>query len=216
MMNSVSQMPHRRSSDRRGRTGSTLPAESADNSANVPLGEALVAAGLIRREDLEGSLTRQTSSRRRLGELLIEMGLIDEDRLLPFLGRRLGLPGTRLREGMVDPAVVREIPRNIAERLCVLAMFRVHRTLTVAMADPQNLLQIDELERLTGCRVNPVLALRTTIEKFLPRCYEEDYRVDDVTAGIEENAVEVQSDVVRVDLDTVADRSEALVRALSR
>jgi type IV pilus assembly protein PilB len=208
MMNSVSQMPHRRSSDRRGRNGPTLPAESADNSANVPLGEALVAAGLIRREDLEGSLTRQTSSRRRLGELLIEMGLIDEDRLLPFLGRRLGLPGTRLREGMVDPAVVREIPRNIAERLCVLAMFRVHRTLTVAMADPQNLLQIDELERLTGCRVNPVLALRTTIEKLLPRCYEEDYRVDDVTAGIEENAVEVQSDVVRVDLDTVADQAD--------
>ena len=185
MTNSVSQLPPRRSSDRRGRTNLTSPTESVD-SANVPLGEALVAAGLIRREDLEGSLTRQTSSRRRLGELLIEMGLIDEDRLLPFLGRRLGLPGTRLREGMVDPAVVREIPRNVAERLCVLAMFRVHRTLTVAMADPQNLLQIDELERLTGCRVNPVLALRTTIEKLLPRCYEEDYRVDDVTAGIEE------------------------------
>ena len=207
MTNSVSQLPPRRSSDRRGRTNLTSPTESVD-SANVPLGEALVAAGLIRREDLEGSLTRQTSSRRRLGELLIEMGLIDEDRLLPFLGRRLGLPGTRLREGMVDPAVVREIPRNVAERLCVLAMFRVHRTLTVAMADPQNLLQIDELERLTGCRVNPVLALRTTIEKLLPRCYEEDYRVDDVTAGIEENAVEVQSDVVRVDLDTVADQAD--------
>ena len=155
MMNSVSQMPHRRSSDRRGRTGSTLPAESADNSANVPLGEALVAAGLIRREDLEGSLTRQTSSRRRLGELLIEMGLIDEDRLLPFLGRRLGLPGTRLREGMVDPAVVREIPRNIAERLCVLAMFRVHRTLTVVMADPQNLPQIDDTGTPDGMSRQP-------------------------------------------------------------
>jgi type IV pilus assembly protein PilB len=208
MIDSVSQMPPRRSWDRRRQSAATLPVETAENSTNLPLGEALVAAGLIRREDLEGSLTRQTSSRRRLGELLIEMGLIDEDRLLPFLGRRLGLPGTRLREGMVDPTVVREIPRNIAERLCVLAMFRVHRTLTVAMADPQNLLQIDELERVTGCRVNPVLALRTSIEKLLPRCYEEDYRVDDVTAGIEDNAVEVQSDVVRVDLDTVADQAD--------
>ena len=65
------------------------------------------------------------SSRRRLGELLIEMGLIDEDRLLPFLGRRLGLPGTRLREGMVDPAVVRIVPRNVAERLCAIAMLRM-------------------------------------------------------------------------------------------
>ncbi|MCA9057448.1 MAG: hypothetical protein KDA85_03080, partial [Planctomycetaceae bacterium] len=79
--------------------------------ADQPLGEALVEAGLLRREDLEGSLSRQVTSRRRLGELLIEMGLIEEDRLLPFLGQRLGVPGVRLREGLVDPGVVRLIPR---------------------------------------------------------------------------------------------------------
>lgn len=45
-------------------------------------------------------------------------------------------------------------------QMCVLAMFRVHRTLTVAMAYPRNLLQIDELERLTGCRVDDVTAGR--------------------------------------------------------
>ena len=179
-----------------------------DCTADMPLGEALVAAGLLRREDLEGSLTKQGSSRQRLGELLIEMGLIDEVLLVPFLGRRLGLPGTRLREGMIDPQIVRVIPRNVAERLCVLAMFRVQNTLSVAMADPQNLLQIDELERLTGCRINPVFALRSSIEKHQPRCYEDDYKVDDVTAGIEENAVEVQSDIVRVDLDNVAEQAD--------
>ncbi len=204
----VSQMPRRKHSLSSTSTPTGQSLDAVDPSADMPLGEALVAAGMIRREDLEGSLSRQVSSRRRLGELLIEMGLIDEDRLLPFLGRRLGLPGTRLREGMVDPAVVRIVPRNVAERLCAIAMLRIHQTLTVAMADPQNLLQIDELERLTGCRVNPVLALRSTIEKLLPRCYEEDYRVDDVTAGIEEDAVEVQSDVVRVDLDNIAEQAD--------
>ena len=86
-------------------------------SATLPLGEALVAEGLIRREDLEGTLSKQTGSRRRLGELLIEMGLIEEDRLLPFLGQRLGLRGVKLRDGLTDPRIVRMIPRGAAERL---------------------------------------------------------------------------------------------------
>ncbi|MFO0978962.1 MAG: ATPase, T2SS/T4P/T4SS family [Planctomycetaceae bacterium] len=190
------------------RSSSPLASNFRDTAAEMPLGEALIAAGLLRREDLEGTLTRQSSSRRRLGELLIEMGLIEEDKLLPFLGERLGLHGVRLREGLIDPEIVRLIPRQVAERLCVLAMFRVHQTLTVAMADPQNLLQVDELERLTGCRVNPVLALRSSIEKILPRCYEDDYQVDDVTAGIDDASVEIQSDVVRVDLDNIAEQAD--------
>lgn len=177
-------------------------------TAALPLGEALVAEGLIRREDLEGTLSKQTGSRRRLGELLIEMGLIEEDRLLPFLGQRLGLRGVKLRDGLTDPQVVRLIPRTVAERLCVLAMFKVRDVVTVAMADPQNLLQIDELERLTGSRVNPVLALRSSIEKLLPRCYEDDYRVDEVTAEIDQSAVEVHSDVVRVDLENIAEQAD--------
>ena len=83
--------------------------------------------------------------------MLLEMGFVDEETLLPFLGsqirrrRRFGL-----REGLVDPAVVRLIPRAKAESLCALAMFKVRDMLSVAMAEPRNLQQIDELERITG------------------------------------------------------------------
>ncbi|MCA9036535.1 MAG: Flp pilus assembly complex ATPase component TadA [Planctomycetaceae bacterium] len=175
---------------------------------DLPLGESLISAGLLRREDLQGSLARQSISGGRLGELLIEVGLIDEDRLLPFLGQRLGVPGVRLRDGMVDPHVVRTLPRSIAERLSVLAMFRVHQTLTVAMADPQDLLQIDEIEQLTGLKVRPVLALRSSIERFLARCYEDDAGTNEVAKSFDDNAVEEHPEVVRVDLNDLNEQVE--------
>ena len=181
---------------------------SERNDADLPLGEALVAAGLLQREDLQGSLAQQTTSGRRLGELLIEVGLIEEDRLLPFLGRRLGVPGVKLREGMIDPRVVRILPRAVSERLCALAMFHVRNTLTVAMTDPQDLLQIDELEQLTQLRVRPVLALRSSIEKLIPRCYEEDFHVNEVSASVDDASVEVQSDIVRVDLNDLTEQAD--------
>ena len=78
-----------------------------------------------------------------------------EDQILPYLQRQLCLPAVKLREGLIDPAVVRIIPRAKAEAFCALAMFKVRGTLSVAMADPQNLQQMDDLERLTGLKVRP-------------------------------------------------------------
>jgi type IV pilus assembly protein PilB len=185
----------------------TFSSES-DQRCDMPLGEALVAAGLIHAEDLDGTLAKQTGSGRKLGELLTELGIIEEEQLLPFLGDRLGCPGVRLREGLIDPLVVRIIPRSTAEQFIAIAMFRIHDTLTVAMADPQNLLQIDELERLSGCRIRPVLALKSSIVRIVPRCYEDDFRVDEVSSDVDDSAVEVRSDIVRVDLNDVAEQAD--------
>ncbi|MCA9075616.1 MAG: hypothetical protein KDA93_11330, partial [Planctomycetaceae bacterium] len=137
----------------------------------APLGEQLMHAGLLAPHELEAALTQQKSKGSRLGEVLSEMGFVDEEDLLPFIGIQLGIPAVRLREGLVDPAVVQIIPRAKAERLHAIALFCVRDELTVALAEPQNLQIIDEIERITGKRVRPVVALRSAIEKLIPRCY---------------------------------------------
>ena len=99
----------------------------------VPLGQNLVNAGILSEGDLEAALKQHSSSNSQLGETLLEMGFVDEDTLLIFLGQQMGVPAVRLRSGIVDPAVVRTIPRAKAESFTALALFSVRGQLTVAM-----------------------------------------------------------------------------------
>jgi len=123
--------------------------------------------------------------------------------MLPFIQRQLSIPSVKLREGVIDPAVVRVLPREAAERLNALAMFRVRDVLTVAMAEPQNLQQLDELEQIAGLTIRPVFAFVNNIQRMMARAYEEDFAVDSVTADMDESAVELQNDTVDVGLSSV-------------
>jgi type IV pilus assembly protein PilB len=159
-----------------------------------PLGEQLVAAGLIERAQLDTALSRQTESGQRLGETLLELGFVTEDQLLPFVEGQLGVPAVRLREGLLDPLAVRLLPRGFAERLGVIALFRVRQELTVATDDPLDLEKIDRIETTTCLKVRPVFAFKAAIERIIRRAYEEDFRVDAVTADLDDSAVELRAD----------------------
>ncbi len=171
------------------------------------LGQQLVGAAVITPEQLDQALAAGSQKGLRLGEVLVELGMVQEEAILPFIEGHLNVPATRLRDGMIDPVAVRLIPKRIAERLDAVALFKVRETLFVAMADPQNLEQIDEIERVTHLRVRPVFAFRSSIQRTLPRCYEEGFEVDTVTADIDESAVQLQAHGADVDLMNV----EALV-----
>jgi type II secretory ATPase GspE/PulE/Tfp pilus assembly ATPase PilB-like protein len=191
-------------------------------AAQIPLGRRLIEAGLIREDQLNSALSHQASETRsqgdhtadstrddeeltprrakRLGEVVAELGLVDEGNLLPLLGEQLGVEGVRLREGLIDPEAVRLIPRDQAERFLALPLMRVRGELTVAMADPHDLAAIDNLARMSGCRIRPVFTLASGIERLLPRCYEDDFTVDSVTADLDVQQLELESDAIDLDL----------------
>jgi type IV pilus assembly protein PilB len=167
---------------------------AAPRPARATLGQQLIGASLITPQQLDQALAEGSQKGLRLGETLVEMGMVQEDAILPFIEGHLGVPATRLRDGMIDPIAVRLLPRKVAERLDAIALFKVRDTICVAMADPQNLEQLDEIERVTGLRVRPVFAFRSSIQRTLPRCYEEGFEVDTVTADMDESAVQLQAD----------------------
>ena len=175
-------------------------AAASKTSAFELFGDQLLKAGLVTAEQLQEALHRQADLGLKLGEALVELGFVTEEQLLPIFERRLRVPAAKLRDGMVDPLVVRMLPQQRAEALCALALFRVRRTLCVAMAEPQNLRHIDEIERLTNLRVRPIFAGRPSIRRMIDRCYEEGFRVDSVTADLDSAAVEVSEDAVQVEL----------------
>jgi type IV pilus assembly protein PilB len=179
------------------------PVAAVAKPAKATLGQQLVGADVITPEQLDQALAEGSQKGLRLGETLVEMGMVQEETILPFIETHLGVPATRLRDGMIDPLAVRLIPRRMAESLDAVALFRVRDALCVAMADPQNLEHVDEIERVTHLRVRPVFAFRSSIQRTLPRCYEEGFEVDTVTADIDETTVQLQSDAADIDLTNV-------------
>jgi type IV pilus assembly protein PilB len=170
--------------------------------ARARLGERLVDAGLIKGEELEAAL-REQSRGARIGETLVRLGFVEESDLLPFLADQLGAPHVQLREGLIDPVAARLIPKTIAECCICLGLFRVHGELTVALADPSDLGLIDKIERATGLRVRPALALKAVLEELIPRVYGEGFHVDALTADLDGEAIELGDDAIRVDMESL-------------
>ena len=168
-----------------------------------PLGQRLLSADLIGEEELESALRHQSQSGNKLGEALLELGFANEEQLLPFVETQIGAIGVRLREGLLDPVAVQIIPRALAEKMVVLALFHVRNQLVVAMEDPSDLEVIDCIEKVTGFDVRPVFAFRASISRILQRAYEEGFHVDAVTADMDESAVELQLDSADMDVASV-------------
>ena len=136
------------------------------------LGDMLIDAGLITQDNLSQVLAIQKETGRRLGHILITKGLIKESELLPVMGEHLQVPFVKLGPGLFDPELVELLDREIIERLQVLPLFKVQNVLTLATAEPQAVLTFDEIEESTGYQVRPVLAELTAIHKYIGEAYE--------------------------------------------
>jgi type IV pilus assembly protein PilB len=165
---------------------------SKPGAKKARLGEALVAQGVITQEQLDRALNEQKDSGQLLGEMLVEQNVIGAATLVHTLAKTMGVRGVLLRHGLIDPAVIGILGEEEAERMLVVPMFKVHDTLTVAMAEPHALPTIDRIRTLTGCkRVRPVLALESNIREFLKKYQGGNVDLDAFLTSLKEQDVEV-------------------------
>ncbi len=155
------------------------------------LGEQLIAEGIITPDQLAEALAKQQTTGRRLGANLVDMGAISSASLVHALAKRLDAQGCVLRHGLIDPKVAKCIPKEEAERLAVLPMFKVRDELTVAMTEPQSIPTLDRLAQLTGCQVRPVLVLEDNLAEFQRKYLAAEVTVDAFLASIEESDVRI-------------------------
>ncbi len=138
------------------------------------LGELLLKEGIITHDQLEKTLTIQRHEGGRLGEILIKLDVIKEEQLVVILGKQLNIPyfnlGTELKPA-AEQNLEQLIPKDFALRNTVIPLSRTLRSLTVAMADPLDLILIDNLRKVTACEINPVIATRSDINKAVENFY---------------------------------------------
>jgi type IV pilus assembly protein PilB len=137
------------------------------------LGEILVREGLITTEQLKRALQEQKSSGMRLGYTLVKLGLIEETEVTKMLARQYRMPAVDLSRFEVDPKILKLLTPDIAIKHTVLPLKREGRTLTIAIADPNNITAIEDIKFITRCDVFPVVAGEYTLRNAIDRYYQQ-------------------------------------------
>ncbi|HEV8473399.1 MAG TPA: type IV-A pilus assembly ATPase PilB [Methylomirabilota bacterium] len=172
------------------------PAPVRRRAQRARLGELLVAEGVISQEQLHEALREHRRSKERLGAVLARRGLVSEERLVEMLSKEHGLPSVDVREFPVTPEVLALVPAHVARKHEVLPLSRTATALTLAMADPSNLVAMDEIAATARLTVLPVVAARAALRVAIDRYYAPPATgsMDDVLAELTDAAVEVVGD----------------------
>src|SRR3954454_6424652 len=136
------------------------------------LGELLLRDQIISAEQLQKAQEESKKSGDRLGNSLVRVGAIGEEDLTQFLSRQYGVPAINLAEFELEADVLALIPKDVAMKHRVLPVNRAGPSLIVAMADPSNILAIDDLKFVTGYNIEVVVASEVAITSALEKYYE--------------------------------------------
>ena len=145
------------------------------------LGELLVANGIIAAPELDRALALQRSHGVRLGQALIYLGLLSQEQLAYFLAEQGGLLFLNFQDMHPQPEMMRLLPQEMERRLGVVPLYETRTaeegppTLLVATSDPLNRAMLDEVGRLTGRIVSPIVCTERDLEALLEAFYRDDY-----------------------------------------
>jgi len=165
------------------------------------LGEILIDEGLISEEQLKAGLEKQKREKGlKIGEALVALGAVTEEDVAKAVWQQRQIPYVDLDSYALDPNVIELVPEKVARAYTALPLFKIGNALTVAMADPLNLIAVDDLRSKTGCEIEPVIST----EGKITRCLDHYYRMD-------ESITQLIQDVASVDdgKKEAADISEA-------
>ncbi len=177
------------------------------------LGEILVDAGVINTRQLEHALYEQRRWGGQVGKILIDEGFVSEDILVRALGKQLNLPVVTLEGAKVDRETLATVTVQLAEQHGVFPFRLQGKFLDVAMSDPMNMGIIDELRIRTRLNVRPHLSGATEIDKAIRQHYKHDMDVGGIDVDF---GIEDDSDILHGRPDDLEDMREAEIAALQR
>ncbi|WP_305045103.1 type IV-A pilus assembly ATPase PilB [Geoalkalibacter sp.] len=172
------------------------------------LGELLVRNKLITSDQLAKAVEDQKAAGGRLGASLIKLGFLHDGELAAFLSKQYGVPSINLDEFDIEPAIIRLIPPEIAQKYQVVPVNRAGATLIVAMSDPSNIFAIDDIKFMTGYNIEVVVAAETAIKAAIDRYYDQSQSLADVMEDLDDIDLEVVDEHDNVDVAALEKATE--------
>lgn len=140
------------------------------------LGDLLIDTGLITQPQLEVALEIQKNNNKRLGKVLIDLDYVSEHAMIEVLEFQLGVPHVDLSTLAIPPEVIALLPVSLVERHQIIPIRRVGKKITLAMVDPTNFYAIDDVRMVSGFDVEAVIAT----EKDVVKAIRESYGMQDL------------------------------------
>ncbi len=137
----------------------------------MPIGESLVAKGIITREQLKEAAAQRTSPAERIDQVLIRQQLVNERDVLQIFSEELLIPVVDLKEDDIDRELLKLIPSRLVHKYCLMPILKNGKGLRIATSDPYNMYALDEVRTCINMAVEPVLATKSEIQKFIRQFY---------------------------------------------
>lgn len=157
------------------------------------LGEVLVKKSLITAEQLGAAMQeiKQSGGQGKLISVLVKQGVVKEADLVAFLSRNYGIPTISLADYDVDPAVIKIIPPEVAQKYNLVPVNRAGVTLIVAVCDPSNQFAIEDIKFMTSYNVEMVVTSESDIKAALDKYYDQSASLLDVMDDMDLDDLEV-------------------------
>ncbi len=159
------------------------------------LGEILLDEGLVTQEQLLSALDEQVMRGTSLGRVLVETGMLTESQLVSALAQQVGLQFVDLDEFTIDRKAVVTVPGSLCRQYVVLPIGFQDDAILLAMADPGNVLALDDVRQITRMKVIPVVATHDDLSRALDRMIRADGEMDDLATALGEQQLEGDIDL---------------------
>lgn len=171
------------------------------------LGDLLVDSGLISEEQLQQALTEKHKDQ-RIGDALLQRGYITEQQLIEVLEFQLGIPHVSLYRYPFDVKLFSMVPKDLAKRNLIIPLKKEGEKLFVAMADPMDFYTIDDLRLSTGFHVEAAIATKDDILRAINKYYDMDEGFEDL--------LDASPGTKELQDDKIADEDSPIVRLVNQ
>ena len=171
------------------------------------LGDLLIEEGLITPEQLQSTLEEKNPGL-KLGDALLQKGYLTEQQLVEVLEHQLGIPQVNLFHYQIDSNLLSLITKESARRNLIIPLKREGNKLFIAMANPMDFIVIDDLRLSTGFQIEPAIATKDDILRTINKYYDVDDGLDELLDELPQND--------RDRNDDVTDQNSPIVRLVNQ
>lgn len=180
----------------------------------------LEKAGKVTTEQGEALMVEAHQQKRPITEVAVKNGVVQPGEMLALIGRAANIPPINLAKLKVNKDVLQTVPVDVAREYKVFPIDRIGNILTVAVANPFDVLKLDDIRIITGCQLRMVISTEEAIEQLIPVAYRADEEsVGDILGSFDDSELELKEDLgddEGMDLTAISDESSPVVKMVNK
>ncbi|MCX5668069.1 MAG: hypothetical protein NTY34_07175 [Candidatus Omnitrophica bacterium] len=135
------------------------------------LGELLLEKGIINQAQLDKALKIQKEKSGLIGQIFVTLGYVKEEEIAQVLTVQYGFPYLPLESYEISTDMIKLIPENVARQYNLIAIDKIGNLLTISMSNPLNIQAAEDIEMLSGCKVQVFISTMTDIANAIKKYY---------------------------------------------